>query len=79
MKVTLLVPWLAKCEQRIVYPDGITFETSQEQGKWVKEWVEKRTDFPCTFDIKFYPGAAPTLRACILHGRKERLLMNAWL
>lgn len=56
MQITLLVPWLAKCEQEIVYPDGIRFETSEQQGRWVKEWVEKRTNLPCTFDIKFYPG-----------------------
>ena len=58
LQVTLLVPWLAKCEQKIVYPEGITFETSAEQAKWVKEWVEKRTEFPAAFDIKFYPGVA---------------------
>ncbi|CAL5218834.1 g565 [Coccomyxa viridis] len=55
-KVTLLVPWLAKCEQKIVYPDGITFETTEEQGKWIKDWVKERTTFPCSFTIKFYPG-----------------------
>ena len=59
LQVTLLVPWLAKCEQKIVYPEGVTFETSAEQAKWVKEWVEKRTEFPAAFDIKFYPGVAP--------------------
>ena len=57
MQVTLLVPWLAKCEQKIVYPDGITFETTEEQGKWIKDWVKERTTFPCSFTIKFYPGA----------------------
>ena len=57
MQVTLLVPWLAKCEQKIVYPDGITFETTEEQGKWIKDWVKERTTFPCNFTIKFYPGA----------------------
>lgn len=56
MQVTLLVPWLAKCEQEIVYPDNIRFETSEEQAKWVKSWVEKRVDFPCSFQIRFYPG-----------------------
>ena len=53
------MPWLAKCEQKIVYPKGITFETSAEQAKWIKEWVEKRTEFPAAFDIKFYPGVGP--------------------
>ncbi len=56
LQITLLVPWLAKSEQGIVYPDGPEFETPDEQADWVRAWVEKRTSFPCKFDIKFYPG-----------------------
>ncbi|CAL8470017.1 g9559 [Coccomyxa elongata] len=55
-KITLLVPWLAKSEQGIVYPDGLEFGNPDEQADWVRAWVEKRTSFPCKFDIKFYPG-----------------------
>ncbi len=69
MQVTLLVPWLAKCEQKIVYPDGITFETTEEQGKWIKDWVKERTTFPCSFTIKFYPGALLPHKACTLPTR----------
>ncbi len=58
LQITLLVPWLAKSEQGIVYPDGLTFENPDEQAGWVRNWVEKRTTFPCIFDIKFYPGTS---------------------
>lgn len=56
MQVLLLIPWLAECEQPIVYPDGITFRAPAEQEDWVRAWVEKRTGFASNFDIRFYPG-----------------------
>jgi digalactosyldiacylglycerol synthase len=58
-QVLLLIPWLAECEQRIVYPDGITFRAPAEQEDWIRAWVEKRTGFPSNFDIRFYPGEFP--------------------
>lgn len=55
-KVTLVIPWLSKNDQEYLYPDKITFDTPKEQEKYVREWIEKRTDLLCTFDIRFYPG-----------------------
>jgi hypothetical protein len=56
LQVLLLIPWLARSEQPIVYPDGLIFRTPAEQAEWVRAWVEKRTGFPSDFDISFYPG-----------------------
>lgn len=56
LQTLLLIPWLARSEQPIVYPEGLIFRTPAEQADWVRAWVEKRTGFPSDFDIKFYPG-----------------------
>ena len=74
-KVLLLLPWRAECEQRIVYPDGITFRAPAEQEDWVRAWVEKRTGFPSNFDIRFYPGMGCTpIPVC----RHVMLRRTAW-
>lgn len=54
MQVTLLVPWLAPSDQRLVFPDGIEFAKPEEQKHWILRWLQKRTGFPPTFELKFY-------------------------
>ncbi|CAI9292203.1 unnamed protein product [Lactuca saligna] len=65
-KVTLVIPWLSKNDQEYLYPDKITFDTPKEQEKYVREWIEKRTDLLCTFDIRFYPGKFSRSKRSIL-------------
>jgi digalactosyldiacylglycerol synthase len=54
--VTLVVPWLPPEEQVLIHP-GIVFETTQEQDKYVRQWVKDRCGFECTnLKLDFYPG-----------------------
>lgn len=65
-KVTLVIPWLSKGDQEYVYPDKITFNSPKEQEKYVREWIEKRTDFVSSFNICFYPGKFSRSKRSIL-------------
>lgn len=53
--VTLLVPWLCKSDQELVYPNS-TFSSPQEQEKYIRNWLEERVGFNADFRISFYPG-----------------------
>ncbi|XP_024380254.1 digalactosyldiacylglycerol synthase 2, chloroplastic [Physcomitrium patens] len=65
-KVNLLVPWLCKKDQVLVYPNQITFETPAEQERFVRKWVEDRVGFQCDFKLSFYPGKFSTEKRSIL-------------
>ena len=56
MQVTLVIPWIAPSDQRIIFPHDLKFETPAQQEEWVRNWVNVRTSFPCNFKIAFYPG-----------------------
>ncbi|KAK9792236.1 hypothetical protein WJX73_002211 [Symbiochloris irregularis] len=56
LQVTLVVPWLARAEQRKVFPGNLSFSKAQEQEQWVRQWVEKRTQHSANFKIIFYAG-----------------------
>ncbi|KAK4787288.1 hypothetical protein SAY86_011121 [Trapa natans] len=55
-KVTLGIPWLTLKDQELVYPRNITFRTPSELEGYVRHWLEDRTGFKPTFDIRFYPA-----------------------
>ncbi|CAM9002623.1 unnamed protein product [Rhodiola kirilowii] len=55
-KVTLVVPWLSRKHQELVYPQNITFESPSEQEKYCLQWLEERTGFKSDFKLHFYPG-----------------------
>jgi hypothetical protein len=56
LQVTLVVPWLSKADQELVYPNKLKFETPAEQELYVRDWLEQRVGFKTNFKIRFYPG-----------------------
>lgn len=64
--VTLLVPWLCKSDQELVYPNNLTFSSPVEQEVYIRNWLEERLDFKADFKISFYPGKFSKERRSIL-------------
>jgi digalactosyldiacylglycerol synthase len=64
--VNLMVPWLAKADQKRVFPGNISFDTPEEQEQWVRDWVKKRTGFSSNFKLTFYPGRYAPEKCSIL-------------
>ncbi|XP_010912382.1 digalactosyldiacylglycerol synthase 1, chloroplastic [Elaeis guineensis] len=54
--VTLVVPWLCKSDQELVYPNHMTFSSPEEQEVFIRNWLEERVAFKADFKISFYPG-----------------------
>ncbi|EEF28483.1 digalactosyldiacylglycerol synthase 1, chloroplastic [Ricinus communis] len=65
-KVTLLVPWLCKSDQELVYPSNLTFSSPQEQESYIRNWLEDRIGFKADFKISFYPGKFSKERRSII-------------
>jgi digalactosyldiacylglycerol synthase len=59
-KVTLVVPWLSKSDQELVYPNNITFSSPEEQETYIRNWLHERLGFEADFKISFYPGKVNT-------------------
>uniref|UniRef100_A0A7N0UUL4 Digalactosyldiacylglycerol synthase 1, chloroplastic n=1 Tax=Kalanchoe fedtschenkoi TaxID=63787 RepID=A0A7N0UUL4_KALFE len=64
--VTLLVPWLCKSDQELVYPNSITFGSPEEQETYIRNWLEERVGFKADFRISFYPGKFSRERRSII-------------
>jgi digalactosyldiacylglycerol synthase len=64
--VNLMVPWLAKSDQQRIFPNGVTFDSPEEQEAWVKNWLKKRTGFDPDFKLTFYPGRYAPEKCSIL-------------
>ncbi|CAG9464069.1 unnamed protein product [Pedinophyceae sp. YPF-701] len=65
-EVTLVVPWLAKSDQRQVFPNGLTFDTPEAQAAWIKQWCSKRVGFESDFKVSFYPSRYAPEKGSIL-------------
>ncbi|CAL0310008.1 unnamed protein product [Lupinus luteus] len=65
-KVTLLIPWLCKSDQELVYPSNVTFTSPEEQEAYIRNWLEERVGFKADFKISFYPGKFSKSRRSIL-------------
>ncbi|KHN08602.1 Digalactosyldiacylglycerol synthase 1, chloroplastic [Glycine soja] len=65
-KVTLLVPWLCKSDQELVYPSNLTFTSPEEQEAYIRSWLEERIGFKADFKISFYPGKFSEARRSII-------------
>ncbi|KAL9425448.1 hypothetical protein AB3S75_032412 [Citrus x aurantiifolia] len=63
--VTLLVPWLCKSDQELVYPN-VTFCSPEEQENYMRNWLEERVGFKADFKISFYPGKFSKERRSII-------------
>lgn len=64
--VTLMVPWLCKSDQELVYPNSMTFSSPQDQETYIREWLEERVGFKTDFKISFYPGKFQKERRSII-------------
>uniref|UniRef100_A0A0D9W4T7 Digalactosyldiacylglycerol synthase 1, chloroplastic n=1 Tax=Leersia perrieri TaxID=77586 RepID=A0A0D9W4T7_9ORYZ len=65
-KVTLVVPWLCKSDQELVYPNNITFGSPEEQENYIRNWLQERLGFEANFKISFYPGKFSKERRSII-------------
>ncbi|KAK6147301.1 hypothetical protein DH2020_018213 [Rehmannia glutinosa] len=82
--VTLLVPWLCRSDQELVYPNNLTFSSPEEQESYIRSWLEERIGFKADFKISFYPGKVLRLSAatqelpksviCNVHGVNPKFL-----
>ncbi|CAM8962678.1 hypothetical protein QQ045_004772 [Rhodiola kirilowii] len=64
--VTLLVPWLCKSDQELVYPNNVIFGSPEEQETYIRNWLEERVGFKADFKISFYPGKFSRERRSII-------------
>ncbi|KAG8376812.1 hypothetical protein BUALT_Bualt09G0102800 [Buddleja alternifolia] len=64
--VTLLVPWLCRSDQELVYPNNLTFSSPEEQESYIRSWLEERVGFKTDFKISFYPGKFSKARRSII-------------
>jgi digalactosyldiacylglycerol synthase len=64
--VTLVVPWLCKSDQELVYPSSMTFSSPEEQETYIRNWLEERLGFESNFKISFYPGKFSKERRSII-------------
>jgi digalactosyldiacylglycerol synthase len=64
--VNLMIPWLAKADQRRVFPNQLTFDSPEEQEQYVRRWVQQRTGFNADFNVTFYPGRYAPEKCSIL-------------
>ncbi|KAM1569556.1 hypothetical protein PS1_034990 [Malus domestica] len=52
---SLVIPWLSLKDQKLVYPNNITFSRPMEHEAYVHRWLDERIGFKSDFSIPFYP------------------------
>jgi hypothetical protein len=55
-QVTLVTPWLARCDQDLVFPNNLAFASPAEQEGAIRAWVRQRSGHDPDFRIVFYAG-----------------------
>lgn len=65
VQVTLVIPWLAPSDQKLVFPNDLCFQKPSEQEQCIREWVRKRTGE--NQSTKQLSGRVQVLLSC--HGR----------
>ena len=64
-----MTPWIARCDQELVFPNNATFDSPSEQEAAIREWVKQRSGHSPDFRIVFYAGALePNLTHAQLEG-----------
>ena len=51
-QVLLVVPWLQRQHQALVFPDGLLFERPEQQTECIRGWVAKRAGFEPDFEAR---------------------------
>eukprot|EP00898_Chlorokybus_atmophyticus_P004193 jgi/Chlat1/4775/Chrsp308S04747 len=71
--VTLVVPWLSSEDQAAIFPNGMTFQSPQEQEDFVKHWLRQRLALDQKavaavdkLKLRFYPGKYAKEKGSIL-------------
>lgn len=52
----LLVPWLCKSDQELIFPNHLSLSSPEDQDLYICNWLEERIGFKADFRISFYPG-----------------------
>lgn len=52
----LLVPWLCKSDEELIFPNHLSFSSPEDQELYVCNWFEEQIGFKADFRISFYPG-----------------------
>uniref|UniRef100_M1CQJ3 Digalactosyldiacylglycerol synthase n=1 Tax=Solanum tuberosum TaxID=4113 RepID=M1CQJ3_SOLTU len=62
----LLVPWLCKSDQELIFPNHLSLSSSEDQDLYICNWLEERIGFKADFRISFYPGKFSKERRSII-------------
>ena len=52
-----MTPWLARCDQDLVFPNSRFFDSPAQQEAAIRAWVRQRSGHCPEFRIVFYAGA----------------------
>ncbi|XP_065866352.1 digalactosyldiacylglycerol synthase 1, chloroplastic-like [Euphorbia lathyris] len=64
--VTLVVPWLCKSDQELMYHKSVSLSSVEEQESYIRSCVEDMISFKADFKISFYSGKFSKERRSII-------------